>query len=218
MNYKTIDMDSFPRRAHFEYFKGLAYPYVGFTVNVDITGFLAQQKRLGLPFYLALAYCVTRAANSVPEFRRRIHGDGIIEYDWCHGSHTVALPDETYCYCTLDCRMPFDEYLSRAEETWERAKAASSIEDGEDADSLLFFSSIPWMSFTSVIQPTPSPADSNPRINWGKYFRQDGKVLLPLAVLCNHALVDGLHIARFYSALDRELAELTAQLCAAADN
>ena len=106
MNYKTIDMDSFPRRAHFEYFKGLAYPYVGFTVNVDITGFLAQQKRLGLPFYLALAYCVTRAANSVPEFRRRIHGDGIIEYDWCHGSHTVALPDETYCYCTSICRSP----------------------------------------------------------------------------------------------------------------
>ena len=104
MNYKTIDMDSFPRRAHFEYFKGLAYPYVGFTVNV------------------------------------------------------------------------------------------------------------PWMSFTSVIQPTPSPADSNPRINWGRYFRQDGKVLLPLAVLCNHALVDGLHISRFYSALDRELAELTDRL------
>ena len=47
MNYKTIDMDSFPRRAHFEYFKGLVYPYVGFTVKVDITGFLAQQKRLG---------------------------------------------------------------------------------------------------------------------------------------------------------------------------
>ena len=161
---------------------------------------------------------MTRAANSVPEFRRRIHGDGIIEYDWCHGSHTVALPDETYCYCTLDCRMPFDEYLPRAAEAWERAKAASSIEDGEDADSLLFFSSIPWMSFTSVIQPTPSPADSNPRITWGKYFRQDDKVLLPLAVLCNHALVDGLHVSQFYSALDRELAELTAQLCAASGN
>ena len=108
--------------------------------------------------------------------------------------------------------MPFDAYLPCAAEAWERAKAASSIEDGEDADSLLFFSSIPWMSFTSVIQPTPSPADSNPRITWGKYFRQDGKVLLPLAVLCNHALVDGLHISRFYSALDRELAELTDRL------
>ena len=155
---------------------------------------------------------MTRAANSVPEFRRRIHGDGIIEYDWCHGSHTVALPDDTYCYCTLDSRMPFDAYLPCAAEAWERAKAASSIEDGEDADSLLFFSSIPWMSFTSVIQPTPSPADTNPRITWGKYFRQDGKVLLPLAVLCNHALVDGLHISRFYSALDRELAELTDRL------
>ena len=37
-------------------------------------------------------------------------------------------------------------------------------------------------------------------------------MLLPLAVLCNHALVDGLHISRFYSALDRELAELTDRL------
>ena len=218
MNYRTIDMDTLPRRAHFEYFKGLAYPYVGLTVNVDITEFLAQQKRLGLPFYLALAYCVTRAANSVPEFRRRIHGDGIIEYDWCHGSHTVALSDETYCYCTLDCRMPFTEYLPRAKAAWECAKAVSSIEDGEDADSLLYFSSIPWLSFTSVIQPTPSPADSNPRINWGKYFENNGCTLLPLAVLCNHALVDGLHIARFYSALDRELEELTGQLRAVSDN
>ena len=108
--------------------------------------------------------------------------------------------------------MPFDEYLPRAAEAWELAKETSSIEDGEDADSLLFFSNIPWLSFTSIVQPTPTPADSNPRITLGRYFCQNGKVLLPLAVLCNHALVDGLHISRFYSALDRELADLTDKL------
>ena len=218
MSCKEIDMAAYKRRAHFDYFRSLAYPYAGVTVEVDISRLVPTLKMHSLPFFLPVLYCAVRAANSVPEFRQRIHGDSVVEYDYCEGSYTVALPDETYCYCTLDCRMPFEEYLPLAAEAWERAKAASSIEDGEDADSLLFFSSIPWLSFTSVIQPTPSPADSNPRINWGKYFRQDGKVLLPLAVLCNHALVDGLHISRFYSALDRELAELTAQLCAAADN
>ena len=212
MSWKEIDMAAYKRRAHFDYFRSLAYPYAGVTVEVDISRLVPALKMHSLPFFLPVLYCAVRAANSVPEFRQRIHGDSVVEYDYCEGSYTVALPDETYCYCTLDCRMPFDEYLPRAAEAWERAKAASSIEDGEDADSLLFFSSIPWMSFTSVIQPTPSPADSNPRITWGKYFRQDGKVLLPLAVLCNHALVDGLHISRFYSALDRELAELTDRL------
>ena len=212
MSCKEIDMAAYKRRAHFDYFRSLAYPYAGVTVEVDISRLVPTLKMHSLPFFLPVLYCAVRAANSVPEFRQRIHGDSVVEYDYCEGSYTVALPDDTYCYCTLDSRMPFDAYLPCAAEAWERAKAASSIEDGEDADSLLFFSSIPWMSFTSVIQPTPSPADSNPRITWGKYFRQDGKVLLPLAVLCNHALVDGLHISRFYSALDRELAELTDRL------
>jgi chloramphenicol O-acetyltransferase len=41
---------------------------------------------------------VANAANKVPELRRRIAGDGIIEYSYCNTSHTVALEDGTYCY------------------------------------------------------------------------------------------------------------------------
>lgn len=208
MDYKVIDMDKFPRRRHFDYFRSLAYPYVGVTVNVDITDFMAGRKASGAPFFLSLCYCVARAANAVPEFRQRIRGDGIIEYDWCQGSHTVALPDETYCYCTLDSRLPFDEYLPKAIEAHERAKREASVEDGEDADSLLFFSSGPWTTHTALIMPVPVPADSNPRITWGKYFEQNGRTLMPLTVQCNHALVDGVHIAHFYQALDRELSGL----------
>ena len=37
---------------------------------------------------------------------------------------------------------------------------------------------------------------------------QDGRLKLPLSLLCHHALVDGLHISRFYAALDRELKQL----------
>ena len=60
------------------------------------------------------------------------------------------------------------------------------------------------------VQSTPS-ADSNPRITWGKYFTQGEKVLLPVSVLCHHALVDGAQIARFYQALTKEMACLCAQ-------
>ena len=29
MPYRVIDMESYPRKAHFDYFRSLAYPYVG---------------------------------------------------------------------------------------------------------------------------------------------------------------------------------------------
>lgn len=153
-----------------------------------------------------------RAANRVPEFRRRILNGGIVEYARCRTSHTVALEDETYCCCTLESAMPFAEYLPCAKREQERAKAACSIEeDAADTGDLLFISTLPWLSYTALVQPVPAPADSNPRITWGGFYAEGEKTLLPVSVLCNHALVDGLHIAAFYRRLEAEMAALYAQ-------
>lgn len=208
MDYKVLDMDKYSRRKHFDYFRSLAYPYVGMTVNVDITDFVRKAKEEGLPFFLSLCYCVAQAANGVPEFRQRIRDGSIIQYDWCQTSHTLALEDGSYCYCTLESNMSFREYLPRAVEAQKLASKERSLEDGEDGDSLLFVSSIPFISYTSLIQPVPCPADSNPRISWGKYFRQGDRLMLPITVLCHHALVDAIHISRFYATLDMALTSL----------
>lgn len=208
MDYKVLDMDKYSRRKHFDYFRSLAYPYVGMTVNVDITDFVRKTKEEGLPFFLSLCYCVAQAANGVPEFRQRIRDGSIIQYDWCQTSHTLALEDGSYCYCTLESNMSFREYLPRAVEAQKLASKERSLEDGEDGDSLLFASSIPFISYTSLIQPVPCPADSNPRISWGKYFRQGDRLMLPITVLCHHALVDAIHISRFYATLDMALTSL----------
>ena len=36
MGYQYLDMEEYRRKDHFAYFSGLAYPYVGVTVNADI--------------------------------------------------------------------------------------------------------------------------------------------------------------------------------------
>lgn len=206
MNYHYLDMSAYPRKAHFDYFNAMAYPYVGLTAEVDITEFLTCVKAAGLPLFLSLCWCVSEAANSAPQFRQRILEGKIVEFDRCQTSHTVSLEDGTYCYCSLDSSRPFLDYLSYAAQTQEQAKAQGGIEESaEEALGLLFISTLPWLSFTGLVQPVPSPADSNPRITWGKYHIVEGRTLLPVAVLCHHALVDGLHIAAFYSALERQL-------------
>lgn len=206
MNYKYIDMETYKRKSHFEYFNSLAYPYVGITVNVDITELLQVIKAKKLPFFLTICYCVSQSANQIAEFRQRILDNQIIEYDHCQTSHTVALNDGTYCYCDLDSNYSFADYISYATQEQEKAKQMNSInEDQEDVLDKIFVSTIPWVSYTALINPTPIPADSNPRITWGKYFAQNDKVLLPVSVLCHHALVDGLHISKFYELLNEQI-------------
>ena len=204
MDYKYVEVDACKRKARFEYFSSLAYPYVGVTVNVDITELLSKIKEKRLPFFLTVCYCVGRAANAVPEFRQRIQDGQIVEYDHCRTSHTVALDDGTYCYCNLESDMGFADYIPYAVREQEKAKEEATIHEEDNLD-MIFISTLPWLSYTSLVQPVPMPADSNPRITWGKYFQQEGKTFLPLSVLCHHALADGLHIARFYEQLDKEI-------------
>lgn len=199
---KKLDMEVYPRKAHFDYFKTLANPYVGTTVNVDVTNFLAKIKRDGLPFFLTFLWHAARSANAIPEFRRRVLNGDIVEFDNCLTSHTVAKPDGTYAYCTLECAKPLDEFIPYAKEKQLTCASCGNIdEDAAEALGFFFISTVPWLSYTSLVQPTPTPADSNPRITWGGYFEQSGKMFMPVSVLCNHAVVDGVHISKFYSQL-----------------
>ncbi|MBQ4580829.1 MAG: hypothetical protein IJA83_09250 [Clostridia bacterium] len=110
---KRINMADCPRREHFRHFAGMAYPYVGVTVDVDVTDLLAFCREKKYSFYLMVLHAAALAADEIPEFRQRIDGDGIIEYDTCPTSHTELKPDGTYAYCTLRHHMPLAEYLQR---------------------------------------------------------------------------------------------------------
>lgn len=202
MNKRIIDLESYNRKDHFNYFKDIGYPYVGLTVNVDITEFMENLKSTGYPFYLSFVYQVVAAANAVPEFRRRIENNSIMEYDYCLASCVILKDDDTFGYLTLDCNQPIEDYLREGKAKIEVAKKTGNIDDNENVGSLFFLSSVPWVTYTSLIQAVPLPGDSNPRITWGKYFEQNDKILIPVSVLVHHALVDGLQISQFYQKLD----------------
>ena len=106
--------------------------------------------------------------------------------------------------------MPFSEYTVDAALRQEEAKRMHTIDEEEDeVYDKFFISTLPWISYTAIVQPVPVPADSNPRITWGRYFEQGGRILLPVSVLCHHALVDGVHLARFYELLEAQFSLLT---------
>lgn len=210
MIYRTIDMNTYPRKAHFDYFRSLQSPMLGVTVDVDVTVLRDFCKGEGCSFYLAFMRCAARAANSVPQLRQRIRDGGIVEYDACGTSHVELREDGTYGYCTLYHNQPFREYIECAEAERARCRVAASIEEDEDVEGLYFITSLPWLKYTQLIQPTAGGDESNPRISWGKYEADyRGRLMMPVTLLAHHALVDGLQVAQFYQNLDGEIAGLT---------
>ena len=194
-----IDMETYPRKSHFEYFGSLAYPYVGFTANVDVTNILRFAKEKGGSSFRAVLYVAVKAANAVPQLRQRIVDGKIVEFDYCNIGYTVALPDNTFCNCYTESRMSIEEFFVDAKQRQEEAKKHPGfVNPDEDETGLIFASCIPWLSFTQCIQPAPIPADTNPRIVFGKYIKEGERTLMPLHIQCNHALVDGWHLSEFY--------------------
>ncbi|WP_312940139.1 CatA-like O-acetyltransferase [Oscillibacter sp.] len=203
MEKRIVDMTGDPRREQFAYFSTMANPYVGVTCQVDITALVEKIRRDGAPFFLSLTYEVMTAANAVPELRRRIEGGRVVEYGSCRCSCTVAKPDGAYAYCTLDTALPFAEFIETGRAALEAAKYGGTITEEQGHEEFFFVSCVPWLRYTDIVMPVPSPAYSNVRISWGKWTEENGRTSLPVTILAHHGLVDGIHLGRFYEELER---------------
>ena len=212
MSFHEIDMSHDPRKAHFDHFRHAPDPHVGLTVDVDVTDFVKLCKSRGWAFYPAFIRVAAEAANAVPELRRRIRGELVVEYDHCDTSHIELLDNGTYCYCTLrhDPAQSWEDYVAYAAAQREAARAGASIEEEDDVESLFFISTVPWLHYRSFYQPNYGPEASNPAITWGKYEPDPrGRLMMPLTLLCHHSLVDGLQIAAFYKEVEACLKRIT---------
>lgn len=210
MHYTIIDMEKDPRSGQFAYFRGMTFPFAGLTVEMDITDMMAARD--GRPFFLSMLYAAVRAANAVPQLRRRILPDGrVAEYDWCAPSYTAMKSDGVYVYCNVEGALPYDEFVAQGQRRQREVLERGTLTEDGDVLSYFFVSSLPWMHYSQLQHPAVSPDDSNPRISWGKYVTVNGRTTLPVSLFVNHALADGLHISRFFLNLEKELADMTRQ-------
>lgn len=66
MNYHYLDMEHYPRRGQFDYFRNMAYPYAGMTVPLDITELMDCIKENGWPFFSDTAVPCNRYGKRDP--------------------------------------------------------------------------------------------------------------------------------------------------------
>jgi len=203
---RTIDQATWPRRRLFEFFRAMDVPYASLCAQVDVTRLHQGAKERGISFTVALVHALATAANAVPEFRQRIRGEDVIEHEVVPPSLTVLAEGDVFGFCHIPYSPDFAAFAAAAERAIGRAKTEASLEDEPGRDDLLFLTGIPWVSFTALSYPMSlRPADSIPRIAWGRFFPQGSRLLMPLSVQAHHALVDGVHTGRFYARVEEEL-------------
>ncbi len=217
MAYQPIDMRAYSRREHFEHFLTMVHPFVDMTVQMDVTAWRRRVKANDRPFFLSLLYHIIRAANGVPELRQRIRGEGIVQYDLCGASYTVAAPDGTYRYCNVRADLPYPAFIEHARAAQKRAEQDAHLTEDADPESYFYVSCAPWVAYSALSLPVPDNRFSVPSIVVGKAHdsvrvvetdglpRVEAAVMIPVTLQVHHALVDGVHMAAFFARLENEL-------------
>jgi chloramphenicol O-acetyltransferase type A len=194
-----IELDTWPRRTHFEAFNQLDYPHFNMTATVDVERMLPVVRDHNASLTIAITYLLTHTANQIKNFRWRIRGDKVVEHEIVHPSITILTPDDLFSFCTMKYLPGFSEFASEAAETIQDVRKNPTLEDKTIEDDLLYMTSIPWVSFTSFMHPIHlHPVDSIPRFSWGKIYEVEGRMKMPLSVQGHHALMDGLHVGQYF--------------------
>jgi len=203
---RKIDMQSWSRREHFELFSNFNHPHFNMCANIDLTRFQPYVKEHGISFTAAIVYVISRAANAIPEFRYRIRGGDVIEHKTVSPSVTILIENDLFSFCTIDYSEDFSQFAGRAAKVMAEVKEHPTLKDEPGRDDLLFMTAIPWVSFTSFAHPMRlHPTDTVPRFAWGKFFDDGGLLKMPLSVQGHHALMDGIHMGKYYAILEEFL-------------
>lgn len=203
---RRVNIEDWNRKEQFKFFKDFDDPFFGLTVNIDCTQAYYTCKQMKYSFFLYYLHKALQVVNSIQEMKYRIEGDEVYEYEIIHGSPTIDRPNGTFGYAYFDYWERFDDFEREA--TWEidKVRKTSSLIPSKSGANVIHFTTIPWVSFTSISHPKSfSHPDSIPKISFGKYFKEGRKIFMPVALHVNHALIDGKQAGEFFNKFEEVL-------------
>jgi chloramphenicol O-acetyltransferase type A len=199
-----LDLENWPRKEHFLFFKQFEEPFFGLTVEIDCTKAYATAKQLGTSFFVYYLHKTIVAVNTIESFRYRINEDSIYIYDSIDVSATIMREDKTFGFSLIEYSPDFEVFAVDTLKEIERIQNTSGLFTREfPNDNLIHFSAVPWINFTSLSHARSYTfPDSCPKISFGKMMiNSDGKRTMSMSIYAHHGLMDGYHVGQFIDCL-----------------
>lgn len=212
MGFKLIDVSKWKRKEYFDHYLNQVTCTYSMTLNLDLTDLLHEIKKKRIKLYPAMIYLLSVIVNKHDEFRTALDSKGHVGiFDLLHPSYTIFQKDnETFTNVWTEYSPSFSEFYKQYLLDIENyAKINSFIAKPNVPENVFNISSIPWVSFTGFNLNLPKVTDYLlPIFTMGKYFEQNGKIWLPIAIQVHHAVCDGFHIAKFVNDLQEAMNKL----------
>jgi chloramphenicol O-acetyltransferase type A len=210
MSNTFLDIASWPRREAFEYFKGFDKPYFNVCCRVDAAPLKAAVKALGVgSFSLAYHFVTLRLANEIEPFRYRLQQGRVRILDVMYGGATVLRDDDSFGFAYLEPTPDYAQFARSGAAAVEAARSRSAgFEPRVGDDALIHFTTLPWLHFSSFSHARNwGREDSIPKISFGRADADGSRLWLPVSVEVHHALMDGLHVGRYFQQLEAVMAD-----------
>ena len=204
---KEIDIATWARKSHYEWFSKFSNPCFGICVRMDVTKIVLFCKEHNISFYGAVIYAVSKSLNNIRPFRYRILNERVVEISRANAAYTVAANDgfvNTRTQTDIDL-LYFCSEVRKAHMILKNASMSKSFNDTTVIDDF-YFSCTPWIDFLSITEPIPENMPENnsiPRICWGRYVQENDKLMMSMNITVSHALVDGKDVADAFLTIQR---------------
>jgi chloramphenicol O-acetyltransferase type A len=205
---KIIDINSWNRKEHFEFFSKMASPYFGIVTEVDCTQAYRKTKDNGNSFFAYYLHKSMIAVNSVAELKLRIVDKHVVSFENIHAGATIGRKDGTFGFIFVNFTNDFAEFNAELQKEVQAVEDSTGLRLNNDdiKKDLIRHSTIPWTSFTGLLHPTNlDQTESVPKITFGKFSIRDDKKYLPVSIEAHHGLVDGFHLAKYLNEFQKQL-------------
>lgn len=205
MKFHKIDLEHWGRSKTFKhYMQDIPCTY-SMCVNIDIQRLLTVLKIADIKFFPTFLYGLSQIVNAHPEFRMCWTEERKLGYyETSYPCYTVFdQTGDSFVEIWSKYDREFSSFYATYLENMQTygPKAKVKLEQ-PSANNLFNVSCIPWTSFTGFNLNLQAGYEYlAPIFTLGKYYQDQDKVLLPVAIQVHHAVCDGFHIARFVNEL-----------------
>lgn len=207
-NYRKIDLERWPRREHFQYYRSTVKCGYSLTARLDVTQVVELAREKGLHFYGCFIYAAARTVNGMDEMRMMLSPDGTPGiWEQVHPNFTVFHEDDkTFSDLWTEYHSSFQKFYQRFEQILETYGGNHGVKARTGQPANFFcISCVPWLDYTSFATQSVGDPALFPIVTFGKYTKEQGKYTLPVTLTISHAAADGYHTAQFFKRLQEVL-------------
>lgn len=210
---KQLDLKTWKRKEMFDLYFQFDIPQISLCTPLEVSKVYNYAKKERLSFYFCLSHIFYTALLKFEEFKiRSIKGELVIED--CEYVNICALKkgDELFKIITDKYHPNIKTFCQNMEKTLqEQTKFTQDLPEGARKSQVIaYISCTPWFEFSQITHPQDVQKNSFvPHISFDKMKENDkGERWINVSIQVNHAVVDGLLIAKLLDQVKEIMSKL----------